>query len=470
MQKLFQSCYAMDQKCYTAYGLNEDILMEHAAQGMATYIQQHVSKGSRILIVAGVGNNGADGMVLARQLAGIYDVKLYVPFGVKSLMAQQQFERTQKVGVCMVDTLEEADVIVDALFGAGLNRELDTSTQKLVEQMNLMEGLKIACDVPTGVGVDGRLMPLAFRADVTITMGALKEGLYLDEAKEVIGEVVCVDLGVSRSNYEDESNTFVLEASDLQLPSRKSKVTHKGTFGHAAVFCGEKEGAGIIAATAASRFGAGLTTLIVHERVSPPPFLMHSTVVPKGVSALAIGMGLGGHFDTPFLQTNVVDSPLPIVLDADAFYNRLLLEVLHQKERQVVLTPHPKEFVALWREVSGEVVRVDEVQQYRFEMVRRFNEQFAHVTLLLKGANMLMAHQNRLYVNPLGGSNLSKGGSGDVLSGLIVALLAQGYSGIDAAIYGSLALTQAAALYRGATYAMLPTDIIDGVAMLENMV
>ena len=470
MQKLFQSCYAMDQRCYSEYGLTEDILMEHAARGMAAYIRQHFPNGSTLLIVAGVGNNGADGVVLARQLMGAYDVKLYLPFGVKSLMAQLQLERTQKVGVPLIERLEEADVIVDALFGAGLNRELDQPTQEIVQAMNDLHGFKLACDVPTGVGSDGRLLPLAFRADVTITMGALKEGLYLDAAKEMVGEVVCVDLGVERTYYETESDTFVLEASDLKLPSRSAQVTHKGTFGHAAVFCGEKEGAGIIAATAASRFGAGLTTLVVHEKVSPPPFLMHATVVPTGVTALAIGMGLGGHFDTPFLQTHVVDSPLPVVLDADAFYSEVLLEVLHQQERQVVLTPHPKEFTVLWRHLTGEAVTIEEVQQHRFEMVRRFNERFGHVTLLLKGANMLMMQRNRLYVNPLGSSRLSKGGSGDVLSGLIVSLLAQGYSGIDAAIHGSLALTQATARYSGASYAMLPTDIIDGVAMLENMV
>jgi len=233
------------------------------------------------------------------------------------------------------------------------------------------------------------------------------------------------------------------------------------------VFCGQKEGAGIIAGLAASRFGAGLTTLVVHERITPPPVLMHATVVPEGTSALAIGMGLGEHFEEDFLQRYVVDSHLPVVLDADSFYHPQLLTILDQKSRDVVITPHPKEFAALWQHLSGESLTVEEIQQHRFDVVRRFNARYPHVTLLLKGANMLIAQEEHIYINPHGSAKLSKGGSGDVLSGLIVALLAQGYSGIEAAIHGSLALTEATTRYDGASYAMLPTDLIDQIALLE---
>jgi len=467
MQKLFKSCYALDQKCYEQYGLNEDILMEHAARGMAEYIKDHFEEGASVLIVSGPGNNGADGIVLARQLFGAYEIHLYVPFGVKSPMAKLQLERIQKLGISPCDEPKEADVIVDALFGAGLNRHLDEATQQLLCRLNALNGFKLACDVPTGVGSNGRLMPFAFDADVTITMGALKESLYLDEGKDRVGEIVCVDLGVSRERYEEQSDTFVLDASDLQLPLRTVASTHKGTFGHAAVFCGEKEGAGIIAGMAASRFGAGLTTLIVHEKVSQPPFLMHTTVVPSSATALAIGMGLGAHFEQEFLDKYVIKSHLPIVLDADAFYSKELLGILEQNEREVVITPHPKEFSVLWSQINGEEISVDEIQRNRFEMVRKFNARYPHVTLLLKGANMLIMQEDRLYINPLGTSVLSKGGSGDVLSGLIVALLAQGYTGLEAAIQGSLTLTLAAQNYKGASYAILPTDLIDAIQYLE---
>jgi len=467
MQKVFENCYALDKRCYETYGLSEDILMEHAAAGMANYIRQHFPKGTSVLIAAGVGNNGADGIVLARQLHGDYDVRLYIPAPLHSERAKIQFERAALLGVKVVDEIHGAAVVVDALFGAGLNRDIDEDTQHLLHQLNAMKGHKIACDIPTGVGEKGILMPMAFHADVTLTMGAYKEALFLDGCKDIVGEVLRVDLGMSSLFYAGESQTWLLERSDLKLPSRKEQATHKGSFGHAAVFCGEKEGAGIISGMAATTFGAGLTTLVVHEKIIPPPYLMHSTVVPENASAMAIGMGLGCHFESEFLQKYVVKSHLPIVLDADSFYNEEILAVLAQKDREIVITPHPKEFVVLWKRLTGEQLTVTQVQAKRFEMVRKFNAKYPHVTILLKGANTLIMQEERLYINPLGCSKLSKGGSGDVLSGLIVAMLAQGYTAIDAAIQASLALVIAAHQYEGSSYAMLSTDLIEEIGKLE---
>jgi hydroxyethylthiazole kinase-like uncharacterized protein yjeF len=289
-------------------------------------------------------------------------------------------------------------------------------------------------------------------------------------AKEVVGRIWRIDLGVRYNHYTKEMPvaSYLLRRSDLMPPSRDfSKTTHKGSFGHAVVFCGDKEGAGIMAAMAASRFGAGLTTLVAHERIAPPPHLMHGSEVPESATALAIGMGLGDHMESDFLRKNVTKSHLPVVLDADSFRHEELLEILQQTEREVVLTPHPKEFTVLWEAVGGETITVEQVQDDRFGAVRQFGARFPHVTLLLKGANMLIAQEGKIYINPYGSSRLAKGGSGDVLSGLIVALMAQGYSGLDAAIQGSLALTQAATQYAGADYAMLPMDLIDALKELE---
>ena len=337
---------------------------------------------------------------------------------------------------------------------------------QIIQKLNSFSGYKIACDIPTGAGDIG-LMPIAFNAEVTCTMGARNEALYLDENKDSVGEIICVDLGLSSQMYEDKNETYVLDVEDIKLPSRTTQNSHKGSFGHAAVFCGEKEGAGVIAGMASASFGAGLTTLVVHENVAPPPYLMSATVVPSNTTALAIGMGLGGHFEQEFLDKYVLNSHLPIVLDADAFLSKELLSILEQTNREIVITPHPKEFVIMWKILTEEELSVAEVQSKRFEMVRRFNEKYPHVTLLLKGANTLIMQEEQLYINPLGCAKLSKGGSGDVLSGLIVALLAQGYTGLESAIHGSLTLAMAANNYEGATYAMLPTDIIEEVGKLE---
>jgi hydroxyethylthiazole kinase-like uncharacterized protein yjeF len=383
-------------------------------------------------------------------------------------MAKVQLDRAVCVGVKEVTDLEDAEVVVDALLGAGLNKPLDEKTQHIVQQLNSFSGHKLACDIPTGVSDTG-LLPMSFMADVTLSMGARTEALYLDENKDAVGNIICVDLGVSSEVYAPKSKTYVLDENDVKLPSRTKQNSHKGNFGHAAVFCGKKEGAGIIAGMASASFGAGLSTLVVHEKVNPPAYLMHSTVVPDNASALAIGMGLGGYFEQEFLEKYVLNSHLPIILDADAFLSSELLSVLEQKDREIVITPHPKEFVILWKILTEEELTVTQVQAKRFDMVRLFNAKFPHVTLLLKGANTLIMQEEQMYINPLGCSKLSKGGSGDVLSGLIVSLLAQGYTGIEAAIQGSLALVMAANNYEGATYAMLPTDIIDEVSKLEKV-
>ncbi|WP_456429503.1 NAD(P)H-hydrate dehydratase [Nitratifractor sp.] len=469
MQRLYRNCYAMDRKCYEEYGLTEDLLMEHAAEGMARAIRERFAAGASVLIAAGPGNNGADGITLARLLQGSFSPRLFLPLGVKSPMAKLQLERARKVGVPTVEEIEEAEIVVDALFGAGLSRPLSEEIAGIVESLDALEGFKLACDIPTGLDESGWPSPTAFRADLTVTMGALKEALYLDAAKEYVGEIRCVDLGVERMLYEEESSVRLLEAADFLPPLRSDRPAgHKGTFGHAAVFCGEKEGAGIIAASAAARFGAGLTTLVIHEQVRAPTFLMTATTVPPKATALAIGMGLGDYFESELLEKEVVDSPLPIVLDADAFNKPELLQILHQQNRKIVVTPHPAEFTRLWRILMKEELDVETVQRDRFGLARRFSARFPHVVLLLKGANPIIAHLGELFVNPLGTPALAKGGSGDVLSGLIAALLAQGYEALDAAIQGSLALALAARHYKGADYSMLPTDLIDNLKYLNE--
>jgi len=461
MQKLFKNCYAMDEKCYQEFGLNEDILMEHAANAMERYIRENFKLGSSVLIVCGAGNNGADGITLARLLYPNYQVKLYIPFGVKSNMAKIQLERASAVGVALVEQLCEADIIVDALFGAGLNRDLNSQSIEIIENLNAYNGYKIACDIPSGISESGVPMPTAFFANTTITMGALKESLYSDLAKDYVGEVLVANLGVSRELYEDSSDTFLLEEGDFAPPLREQKNCHKGTFGHVAVFCGQKEGASIISAMASARFGAGLTTLVIHEKVNNiPPYLMSSTSTPKKATAIAIGMGLGDFYETEILQKEVINSDIPIILDADALYKKELLQIVKQT-REVVITPHPKEFSTVLKILKNIDLSIEEIQKNRFKLAREFSLKYPNCTLLLKGANPIIAKNGKLYINPLGSQVLAKGGSGDVLSGLIAALLAQGYSALDSAINGSLALALASLKFNKPSYALLSTDIIE---------
>lgn len=468
MQKVFYHCGNLDKRCYEKYHLSEEILMEHAALGMERIVRQKFSEGSSVLIVVGKGNNGGDGIALARLLCNDYAVRLHIPFEVKSDMAQLQLVRALAIGIEITQNLYDADVIVDAVLGSGIKGELGSELLELIERLNILSGYKIACDMPTGVNINGQVMTNAFIADVTVTMGAYKEALFLDEAKDFVGKIIKVDLGLPASFYEDESDMYILEKSDLSLPLRKKLATHKGSFGHAAIFCGEKEGASVISGEAALRFGAGLVTLVMQQKYFIPPYLMHSSALPKNTTAIALGMGLGHDFEESFLDKFVLNNSLPLVLDADAFYSSKLLSLLTQNGRSIVLTPHPKEFVSMWKILTEEEITVFDLQSYRFEYVKRFTYLYPNAVLLLKGANTLIAHKGYIYINPLGCSNLSKGGSGDVLSGLIVALLAQGYDALDAAMQGSLALVMAAKRYDGANYAMTSMDLINNLAYLED--
>jgi len=465
MQKLFKNCYDMDTKCYEKYNLTEDILMEHASLEIEKYIRKKFKKRKTVLIIAGAGNNGADGITLARLLHKDFKVKLYMPFGIKSEMAKLQLQRAKFVGIKVVKKVKKSDIIVDSLFGAGLNRALNSDAVKIINRLNSLDAFKIACDIPSGIDELGNPNPVAFKADITITMGALKESLFNDNAKDLVGKVKVANLGVARELYEDESSSFLLDKSDFNPPVRIAKNSHKGTFGHSAIFSGEKEGASIISAMSASRFGAGLVTLVYHEKINHPPYLMSNTTVPKNTTAIAIGMGLGDFFEKEFLEKYVIGSNLPIVLDADALYKKELLEIVKQK-REVVITPHPKEFSAILKLLDDVEISVEEIQKDRFNLAKTFSKNYPNCTLVLKGANPIIAKAGEIFVNRFGTQVLAKGGSGDILSGLVVALLSQGYNGLNASITSSLALSFASKKYKYVNYSALPIDIINNLAKL----
>ena len=462
MKHVYKEVFSLDKKCYDSYHLSEDLLMEHASMGLKNALPKDAKS---VFIVAGSGNNGADGIALSRMIVGDIKVSLYLPYGVKSDMAQLQLKRAKSVGVDIVDSLEDADIFVDALFGSGLSKPLDVKAIEIIETLNDYDGYKIACDIPTGIDMEGKIKEVAFIADVTITMGALKEALYSDYAKEFAGKIKCVDLGVSSKLYEEGCKTYLLEKSDMTLPYRKFKNSHKGDFGHLSVVAGKKQGAGVIAAKAAYAFGVGLVTVVENEPYTVPYELMSSTTLADNTTAVCIGMGLGNQFDDDCLSRFLLRHDLPILIDADLFYRDILIEVLDKKSN-LVLTPHPKEFASLLKMTNIADISVKEIQENRFKYIRLFNEKYPKVVILLKGANTLIAYNGEVYIQRFGSNVLSKGGSGDVLGGLIAALLAQNYEPLEAAITGTLAHAFSAKSFKKNSYALTPQELIEGVKCL----
>lgn len=462
MQNLYTEVSSLDRRCVDLYALSEEVMMEHAASAIAGLIRERIAPGASILILCGSGNNGADGLALVRLLEGSYRVSHTLPLGASSPLCRLQQERLEKLGLHPAPIPHSCDVIVDALFGSGLSRPLSGDSAAILDRVNAMEGVKIACDVPSGLFSDGR-DPHAFVADVTVTMGGLKRGLFSDSAKEVAGEIITADLGIPRSCYELPSHWQLLERDDLRLPIRTRISSHKGSFGHLAVVCGEKTGASVIAASAALRFGAGLVSLISNENVSIPYELMQSHSLPPTTTAIALGMGLGVEFCDDELDA-ILHNDLPLVLDADIFYHPMFLELLRRD--RIVLTPHPKEFTQILKACRIADIDVATLQNDRFSHVERFCAAYPNAVLLLKGSNVIIGHHDRFFINPHGTVALAKGGSGDVLSGLIAALLAQGYDPLDAALHASLAHVLAAQKRGGNNYALTPFDLIESIGTL----
>ncbi len=458
MQKLFYEVNSLDKRCYEKFLLIEDLLMEHAASSMALYISLNHQTSKSILIVCGSGNNGADGITLARLLHTKFDVKLYLETTPKSSMAQLQLQRANALEVKIVNEPFEADIIVDCLFGTGLNKPLDEKSITLLKTLNSYNTFKIACDIPSGINNLGQVQSIAFEADVTITMGALKTSLFSDSAKDYVGKIIVANLGVQREIYEIDSNKFLLDETDLKLPFRNKKNSHKGTYGHLNVVVGCKQGAGIIASSAAFAFGVGLVSAVSHENLDLPYHIMQTHFISENCTAIAIGMGLG-KYETDEVK-KILNTNVPKIIDADLFYDKLIIEVL---DKDVVLTPHPKEFCSLLKLCNIADISVDELQNNRFLYVEKFCKKYPKVVLVLKGANVISSLNEKIYVNSFGNATLSKGGSGDVLSGLIGALLAQGYNCLDAAISGSLAHTKASKSYDKNNYSLTPFDLIEEI-------
>ncbi len=461
---MYEKGNALDKRALEEWLLSEDILMENAAMALERAVLQNASLGAKVIILCGSGDNGGDGYALARRLMGRFKVLVFEMKLAKSPMCQLQKERAKKVGV-VIKTWEEknedleCDVLVDCVVGSAFKGGLEPFLD--FESLSQKARFKIACDIPSGIDSKGRVDKRAFKADMTISMGAIKSCLLSDKAKDYIGELKVGHLGVFNQIYEIPTDTFLLEKSDLKLPLRDKKNAHKGDYGHAHVLLGKHSGAGLLSALSALSFGSGVVSIQALEceitSNNKPLELVFCENFPKKLSAFALGMGLEG-LPKDFKKWLGL---APCVLDAGVFYHK---EVLQALEKEVILTPHPKEFLSLLKSV-GINISMLELLDNKLEIARDFSQKYPKVVLLLKGANTLIAHQGRVFINNLGSVALAKAGSGDVLAGLIVSLLSQNYTPLDAAINASLAHALAG-LESKNNYALTPLDLIEKIKRL----
>ncbi len=464
MLSVYEKVNALDKRAIEELFLSEDILMENAAMALERAVLQNASLGAKVIILCGSGDNGGDGYALARRLVGRFKTLVFEMKPAKSPMCQLQQERAKKVGV-VIKTWEEknedleCDVLIDCVVGSNFKGELEPFLN--FESLSQKARFKIACDIPSGIDSKGRVDKGAFKADLTISMGAIKSCLLSDRAKDYIGELKVGHLGVFNPIYEIPTDTFLLEKSDLKLPLRDKKNAHKGDYGHAHILLGKHSGAGLLSALSALSFGSGVVSVQALEceitSNNKPLELVFCENFPNFLSAFALGMGL----ENIPKDFNKWLELAPCVLDAGVFYHK---EVLQALEKEVILTPHPKEFLSLLKLV-GINISMLELLDNKLEIARDFSQKYPKVVLLLKGANTLIAHQGQVFINILGSVALAKAGSGDVLAGLILSLLSQNYTPLDAAINASLAHALAGLEFKN-NYALTPLDLIEKIKRL----
>ncbi|MGI5070538.1 NAD(P)H-hydrate dehydratase [Treponema pectinovorum] len=501
MQRVFKDTRILDAACQKNFLLSEDVMMENAASALESEIRLNSKNDEKIFVFCGGGNNGADGYALARRISGDYAIKIVQCAKPKSNMCILQFERAKNCGIEFIELenffnqrIDDFDVAVDCIFGSGFYGDFLDEKGKLIAKaldfINDSNCLKIACDVPTGLRVDGSLASSVFCADLTVTMGAQKLCLYSDFAKDYVGKIKVCNLGISRELFEtctensndkikgNPSKTYLLEEGDLILPHRNKTFVNKGSFGCACIACGKMKGAAIIAAKACFSFGAGLVTIVNRNENSVdendfsfPSELLISKEIPSKITSLALGMGLGFDEDTiKFYVDFIINNPkIPVVLDADILYSPYITQILEQRPEGCVLTPHPKEFSSLLEICSLGKYSIEECILNRVELAQKFCEKYEGAVLLAKGSNPVICKYSKnealLFVNTLGSNSLAKGGSGDVLSGLICSLLAQGWDSLDAAKNASLAHSLASTRIKN-DFALTPQKLIEKICEL----
>lgn len=464
----------IDSQAITECGIPGLQLMESAGQRCVDEILTAFGHGGRCVVIAGKGNNGGDGYVIARLLGmNGWDVKVIVladreeivgdastNLGKIPVSAVTCCTREGHLAAHHTEEIFQADILVDALLGTGLRNNVTGVYLEAIGLMNASGRPIISVDIPSGIhGTTGRVMGDAVRASITVTFAIAKSGQVLYPGAGYTGRLVVADIGIPAAIMEQASGYDFLDERVIRtLLHRRDPLAHKGDFGHCLVIAGStgKTGAAALSANSAVRAGSGLVTLAVAESIhaileikttevmtcSLPDmgngYLTQSNypVIEKilaGKDAVAIGPGLGQHPGTYALVQNVVESTeLPLVIDADGL-NALTADVSvlkRKKSKQVVLTPHPGEMSRLLG------TSVSEVEAIRISVAQEFARTY-DVCLVLKGARTVIASPaGSVAINGSGNPGMASGGMGDVLTGIIVSLMGQGYSAWDACRLG----------------------------------
>ncbi len=503
----------------SGYGVPSAVLMERAALSVVDEITSaYPDPSTRVLLACGTGNNGGDGLAAARLLyLKDYKVTVLFPGDEKkcSTEASRQLETDRRYGIEIIrefpkddmagqdpgsDTVGQDpesdkagqhpgsryDVIVDAIFGIGLSREIGGSYREIIDRLNTESGLKVAVDIPSGVNADtGKVMGTAFNADLTVTFGFAKIGQLLYPGAGICGKLVVKDIGIDERSLFDIKPAFKMaEPKDMSLLPERTDDSNKGTYGRVLIFAGSYNmaGAAALSARAAYRTGAGLVCVVTDSANRE----IIQTLVPEAILATydaktdmasfvheqigwadsaVLGPGIGRSRQAEEMVRAVLAEALcTCVVDADAI--NILSDHpdwLSSRTDRRILTPHPGEMARLMHMNSAAEVKEDLTKA-----ISDCRRTFGCVTVL-KDVRTLVAYEDEMWINTTGNNGMATAGSGDVLSGIIGALAAQKTQPLMSAVLGVMIHGMAgdAAAERIGKASLMASDIIDGLCELS---
>ncbi|MDO5521421.1 MAG: NAD(P)H-hydrate dehydratase [bacterium] len=477
----------LDDYTVNEIGIPSLVLMERAALAFTNVLLEKIVYVDSIIVLTGPGNNGADGVAIARllKLKG-YQVEVYIMGETKqfSMQLKEQISIATKLGVNFINNakISEYTVVIDAIFGIGLSRPICGKIANVVECVNRCDNQVFSVDIPSGIHSGcGKVMEHAIHADYTVTFGYQKMGMLMYPGCQYAGQVIIADIGFPTLEFANViPSGFVYQKEDLKLLPVRPSDSNKGDFGKVMVIAGSKNmsGACYMSAKAAYRIGAGLVKILTVEEnrtilqtMLPEAIIStyHGETIEKEIdqirkemkwaSTIVFGPGVGVSDSSRTLLSLVLqESHVPTIIDADGL--NLLSEMGSIEEiplnEHIILTPHLKEMSRLLH------VDVNEVKEKVIEIAKQISKE-KNYTLVLKDARTLVAGKNNLYINTSGNDGMSTGGSGDVLTGVIAGLLAQGMENYQAACLGTFihGMSGDVAAYKNGRYFLMATDIID---------
>ncbi len=465
----------IDKIAIEEYGMPGIILMENAGICVVEEILKSDTQGSRYSIICGRGNNGGDGFVIARHLFNKgYNIKVFIIGSSQDIKgdALTNFNILKKLNIDVHEIVHinnfnklkygilNNPIIIDALFGTGLKGEVNKLEEKVIDMINEYSNYTFSVDIPSGInGNDGSICKTAIRANKTITFGLLKCGNILYPGANYNGEVILKDIGIPNKiiNNMDLKNNIITEKIVKDNLPRRKRDSHKGDFGKANVIAGSKgmTGAAILTCRAAFRSGLGLLRLYIPEslnfiiKTNTPEVITvplhemrkgviginHIEKIIKGTAdadVLTIGPGSGDTSELAEIVRRVLEVvEIPIVLDADGL-NVLARnkEWLTSKKSKLVITPHIGEMSRL----TG--LPIEEIKEDKISIAREFSERWNLITVLKGASTIIASPDGQIYINRNGNPGMATAGSGDVLTGIITGLIAQGIEPFQAAITG----------------------------------